>query len=416
MKELQSHEHGFSIRLEGVTHLSRSLRQHTSYVSLYIIPVGHYTSFLMDYFRKDTLGQIGIPAANAQKDAFSIENDAYKTSPSRDHYEAACRIGPQPGCSNSLAQAGQFYTTSEVSGSPAITIGSYHDCQYIGDGVTSEVYRSKTIALKVIVQTGNIEPHDPFREAKILKLLKKPCIPLLETFRDQEQRFVLAFPYMPISLESLIARGPIPRSSIVKHFRDLFTALHYLHRQGIIHRDIKPSAILLESADGPAYLSDFGTAWHPELSHYTEPVNQKILDIGTGSYRSPEALFGDMSYSTAVDMWAAGAMLAECCRTPPRTLFESRSAHEDGNQLGLILSIFKTIGSPTRESWPEAVDFKTPPFEMYQTFEGRKWEDLLPDVEDGFRDIIMSLVIYSSSARASASQVLHCECFSVASV
>ncbi|KAI1420242.1 kinase-like domain-containing protein [Xylaria sp. FL1777] len=365
---------------------------------------------------KDALCQIGVPATNAQKDAFSIENEAYKMSTSRNHYEAACQIGPQPNCSDSLQQLGELHTSDEASNSPVITIGSYQDCQHIGDGVTAEVYRSKTIALKVIVQTRNIEPHDPFREAKILRLLKKPCIPLLETFRDQEQRFVLAFPYMPISLESLIARGSIPRSSIIKHFRDLFTALHDLHSQGIIHRDIKPSAILLQSSDGPAYLSDFGTAWHPELSIYTEPIDKKILDIGTGSYRSPEVLFGDRAYDAAVDMWAAGAMLAECCRTPPRTLFESRPAHEDGNQLGLILSIFKTIGSPTRESWPEAVDFKTPPFEMYRTFEGRKWEDLLPDVEVGFRDIIMSLVKYSSNARASASQVLQHEYFSTASV
>ncbi|KAI1747311.1 serine/threonine-protein kinase csk1 [Xylaria castorea] len=359
---------------------------------------------------KDALEKIGVPAANAQKDAFSIESEAYKTS-SRDHYEATCRVGPLTNSLNTPEETEVSHFVSELPDSRAVTIGSYQDCQYIGDGVTAEVYRSETIALKVIVQTRNIEPHDPFREAKILKLLKKPCIPLLETFRDQEQRFVLAFPYMPFSLESLISRGPIPKARILKHFKDLFTGLQYLHSQGIIHRDIKPSAILLETLDGPAYLSDFGTAWHPELSTYTEPANQKILDVGTGPYRAPETLFGDKSYDTAIDMWAAGAMLAECCRTPPRTFFESRPALEDGNQLGLILSIFKTIGSPTRESWPEAADFKTPPFEMYRTFEGEKWESILLDVDVDFRDIVISLVKYSSHARASASQLLQNKCF-----
>ncbi|KAH8159025.1 hypothetical protein CIB48_g9230 [Xylaria polymorpha] len=361
--------------------------------------------------RKDALEKIGIPAGSAQKDAFSIESEAYKISSSRDDYEAACQVGPQTDSSSAPEETGVPHNASELPDSRVVTIGTYLDCEYISDGVTAEVYRSKTIALKVIVQTRNIEPHDPFREAKILKLLKKPCIPLLETFRDQEQRFVLAFPFMPFSLESLVVGGPIPRSRIIAHFKDLFAGLQYLHSQGIIHRDIKPSAILLESPDGPAYISDFGTAWHPELSIYTEPVNQKILDIGTGSYRAPEALFGDKSYGTSVDMWAAGAMLAECCRTPPRTLFESRPAHEDGNQLGLILSIFKTIGSPTRESWPEAVELKTPPFEMYRTFESRKWEDILPDVDVQFRNIVMSLIKYSSNGRASASQVLQHECF-----
>ncbi|KAJ8127527.1 hypothetical protein O1611_g6111 [Lasiodiplodia mahajangana] len=364
---------------------------------------------------KGALEEIGIVATDAHKDAFSIENEAYKASSSLEDYEAACQIKPQPKPTSSLDPVEEVYTATEASESPVITIGRYQNCQYIGDGVTSEVYKSETVALKVIVQTRNIEPHDPFREAKIIKLLKKPCIPLLDTFRDREQRFVLAFPYMPFSLESLIARGPISRSRIIKHFRDLFTALQSLHSQGIIHRDIKPSAILLETPDGPAYLSDFGTAWHPELSIYTEPADQKILDIGTGSYRSPEALFGDKSYGTAVDMWAAGAMLAECSRTPPKPLFESRPAHEDGNQLGLILSIFKNIGSPTRESWPEAVTFKTPPFEMYQMFKGQRWPGLLADVEAEFREIIVSLIKYSSHSRASASEVLRHECFSLAS-
>ncbi|KAI0506422.1 serine/threonine-protein kinase csk1 [Xylaria bambusicola] len=365
---------------------------------------------------KDALCEIGVPAADAQKNAFSIENEAYKTSTSQNEYDSACRVGPQLGYANSQEGADEPQPTTETTETPGIRIGSYQDCQHIDDGVTAEVYKSKTVALKVIVQTRNIEPHDPFREAKILKLLKKPCIPLLDTFRDQEQRFVLVFPYMPVSLDSLIARGPISRERIISHFRDIFTALQYLHDQGIIHRDVKPSAVLLESPDGPAYLSDFGTAWHPELSVYTEPADQKVLDIGTGSYRSPEALFGNRAYDTGVDMWAAGAMLAECCRTPSKPLFESRPAHEDGNQLGLILSIFKTIGSPTRETWAEAASFKTPPFDMYRTFEGRKWEDLLPGVDPGFRDIVISLVKYSSNSRASASQVVHHECFSAGQI
>ncbi|KAI8628237.1 serine/threonine-protein kinase csk1 [Xylariaceae sp. FL1651] len=360
---------------------------------------------------KAILGQGGVSAADAQKDAFSIEAEAYKTSLSRDQYDAACRMVPQQDSPRQLGRAGEVCTATGVSNSAAVTLGSYRDCHHIADGVTAEVYRCKSVALKVIVETRNIEPHNPFREAKILRLLKKPCIPLLETFRDQEQRFVLVFPYMPLSLDNLIAHGPMPRSRILSHFKDLLAALQFLHCQGIIHRDVKPSAVLLESADGPAFLSDFGTAWHPELSAYTEPADQKILDIGTGAYRAPETLFGDKSYGPAVDMWAVGAMLAECCRTPPKPLFESRPAHEDGNQLGLILSIFKTIGSPTQDSWPEAVHFKTPPFEMYQSFAGQSWDEILSGIDDDFRELIASLVRYSSKDRASASQVLQAECF-----
>jgi serine/threonine protein kinase len=286
-------------------------------------------------------------------------------------------------------------------------IGAYLHCQYVASGVTAEVYRSKDRALKVIVETRNIEPHNPTREAKILELLQSPCIPLLETFRDQEQRFVLVFPFMPLTLANLLEQGSV-ETKLVRHIiRDVLMALAHIHSQGIIHRDIKPSAILLSSATGhgPVYLSDFGTAWHPSLSSATEPPSEKILDIGTGPYRAPEALFGNHSYGPAVDMWAIGTIIAECCRRPsPRPLFESRAAHEDGNQLGLILSIFKTIGSPTPETWPEALTFRTPPFDMYRVFEQRSWEDVLPDVPADWRELVAALVKYDSS-RATAEQV-----------
>ncbi|KAI1416832.1 kinase-like protein [Hypoxylon sp. FL1857] len=342
--------------------------------------------------------------ASTQSVAFAAENEAYKSSTSRAEYDEACRraLTQEISAPSHVSPVPAKQNTPE---SPGITIGTYHNCHYVDCGVTASVYRSKTVALKVIVEAHNIEPHNPFREAKILALLKKPCIPLLETFRDQNQRFILAFPFMPTSLESLIKQGPIPRSRTQKLFTDVFSALDYIHQQGIIHRDIKPSAILLESADGPAYLSDFGTAWHPELSASTEPADGKILDIGTGPYRAPEALFGNKSYGTSVDMWGTGVMLTECCRDSHRPLFQSRAAYEDGSQLGLILSIFKTIGSPTRESWPEAENFNTPPFDMYQVFEGQTWDALLPDVDEDFRELIAALVVYNTSIRASASQV-----------
>ncbi|KAI0387905.1 kinase-like protein [Hypomontagnella monticulosa] len=359
---------------------------------------------------KAALDGLNDSSPSPQKSAFALENEAYQTSTSRAQYDEACRnlLGQTlPTSAESAVLSSTEQTTPE---SPGTTIGRYQNCHYFASGITANVYRSKAVALKVIVDTSVGEPHNPLREAKILKLLERPCIPLLETFRDQEQRFTLAFPFMPLSLQDLIEQGPIPRKRIQKHFTDLFSALAHIHEKGIIHRDIKPSALLLESPDGPAYLSDFGTAWHPELSIHTEPPHDKILDIGTGSYRAPETLFGNKSYGPAVDMWAAGTILAECCRSPPRQLFESRAAHEDGNQLGLILSIFKTIGSPTRESWPEAANFKTPPFDMYQVFEGQPWDDLLLGVDEDFRELITALVVFNTDNRATASEALKFKC------
>ena len=104
-------------------------------------------------------------------------------------------------------------------------------------------------------------------------------------------------------------------------------------------------------------------------------------------------------------MWAAGTMLVECLRKPSSTLFESRETSEDGNQLGLILSIFKTIGTPTEEIWPEAKNFSTPPFKWYQEFPGKSWEELLPDASVEARDLVEKLVCFESGKRATAAEV-----------
>lgn len=104
-------------------------------------------------------------------------------------------------------------------------------------------------------------------------------------------------------------------------------------------------------------------------------------------------------------MWAAGTMLVECLRQPPKSLFVSPNTEEDGNQLGLILSIFKTIGTPTEEIWPEAKAFSTPPFQWYQEFPGVSWVELLEDVDETGRDLVEGLVCYESGMRLSASKV-----------
>lgn len=289
---------------------------------------------------------------------------------------------------------------------PGIRIGSYDNCHFVASGLVSEVYRSKFVALKLITETHNVEPHNPGREVRILQQMSHPSIiTLSETFRDQESRLVMTFPFMPLTLAKVIGSGNVPRELTRNTFRDLFSALAYLHEKGVIHRDIKPSNLLLASPTGPAYLSDFGTAWHPTLSIIDEPAHHKVLEVGTTCYRAPETLFGNRSYGTSLDMWESGTMFVECLRNPPSPLFESRDTSEDGNQLGLILSMFKTLGTPTKEIWPEAVKFTTPPFEWYQTFPGKSWDELLPNVEEELKDLVTKLVCFESGQRLTAIEV-----------
>ncbi|PVH82743.1 kinase-like protein [Cadophora sp. DSE1049] len=336
----------------------------------------------------------------AHKSAFAVETEAYNTSESREAYNASCSavINESPP---------DLSDPEPEPTSPGIPIGKYQNCHHIASGLVAEVYHSKTIALKVITETHNVEPHNSAREVKILSSLSHPrIITLNETFKDEEGRLVLVFPFIPLTLAKVIGSGAVPEEVTKNCFRDLFSALVYLHANGIIHRDIKPSNLLLASKTGPAYLSDFGTTWHPTFSSIDEPSHHKVLEVGTTCYRAPETLFGNRAYDTSLDMWAVGTMLVECLRKPPKTLFESRETSEDGNQLGLILSIFKTIGTPTEELWPEAKNFSTPPFKWYQEFPGKSWEELLPDTSESARDLVKKLVSFESGKRATAAEAL----------
>ncbi len=82
----------------------------------------------------------------------------------------------------------------------------------------------------------------------------------------------------------------------------------------------------------------------------SEPADQKITDVGTTAYRPPELLFGYKSYGCALDLWAVGCVVAELVAGAPYpALFDSGPL---GSDLALIQSIFKTLGTPTDESWP----------------------------------------------------------------
>lgn len=192
-------------------------------------------------------------------------------------------------------------------------------------------------------------PHDSKREASILSLAASDrIIPLLDTFRENGSQFVLVFPFMRYDFSDLLSDKKLSKSQIKSCIKDLFTALAFIHSKGIIHRDVKPSNILLKSLDGPAYLSDFGIAWAPGVPG-AEPADSKITDVGTTCYRPPELLFGNQKYDCSLDLWAAGCTVAEALTPGHETLFDSG---ELGSDLALIQSVFKKLGTPNLDVWP----------------------------------------------------------------
>ncbi|KAJ5687320.1 hypothetical protein N7536_009939 [Penicillium majusculum] len=350
----------------------------------------------------------------AMAQAKQLETEAYDKATTKNEYESICQkaideaelAGSKKPATSSPQDVDDDYEESETS--TGEVIGQYRSCSHHYGGLHSSIYRSKwedgTVrAVKVTIPHMMTAPHDAHREARLLREASHPhIIPLIETFNLDGGRFVLVFPFMRYDFEQLLRRDMVTAAQTRSILRDLFCALAYLHSMGILHRDIKPSNILMDSPNGPAYLADFGISWK-ENDAGSEPPSQKITDVGSTCYRPPEILFGFKEYGTSLDMWAAGCVVAETIAVGHHQLFDSGPV---GSDLSLIFSIFKLLGTPDEQRWPEVQVLPDWGKVEFHSFPTQPWEDILPGASSNGRDLVSHLLRYESSERLSATEAL----------
>ncbi|KAJ5314388.1 uncharacterized protein N7443_001272 [Penicillium atrosanguineum] len=351
----------------------------------------------------------------AQTQARRYETEAYENAVSKEEYDGICQQAIDAAETTSVAPV---TSTDELQDAPQESeasdvpvgekFGQYSSCFHHFDGLHSTIYKAKAAdgtvrAVKITIPHLMTAPHDAQREARLLREAHGPhTVSLIETFRLDGGRLVLVFPFLRYDLEHLFRRDMVTATQTRSILRDLFQALAHIHKTGIIHRDIKPSNILMDSPDGPAYLADFGISWK-EGDPGSEPSHQKITDVGTTCYRPPEILFGDKSYGTALDLWAAGCVVAEAIGVGHRALFDSGPV---GSDLSLIVSIFKTLGTPNEQKWPGAQGLPDWGKVQFYDFPAQVWDDILPGASSNGRDLARQLLCYESSERLTAEEAL----------
>lgn len=191
------------------------------------------------------------------------------------------------------------------------------------------------------------------REVDVLQKLGNPGHPnivqLLEVRRDLQETYIfLVFEYVENDLLGIIKHTESYHWScgqIAGYMKDLFEAIAYCHKNGVMHRDIKCENILV-TRNNVVKLADFGMAHEmmPNFTHYTN----KVTTLWT---RAPELLLGATEYNDRIDVWSAVCVVLHCLLRHP--MF---SADTEEKQLRLIYELCGTPQGASRGKWaPELV-------------------------------------------------------------
>src|SRR6185312_3133823 len=192
-------------------------------------------------------------------------------------------------------------------------LGRYRPIRPLGSGGMGHVWLARDeksgldVALKIVAREGK-SGHRAEREARAASSLRhRRCQRILALARDPSHVYI-AYEYVPgRTMREALRAGELDDRAALEVCGQIADALAHAHRRGIVHRDVKPSNVLLaESSDIDVRLLDFGLAQMAEFDTLTA-----LGDIpGTLAYISPERLHG-LPATAAADVWGVGVLLWE---------------------------------------------------------------------------------------------------------
>ncbi|KAL6454095.1 MCK1 Protein kinase MCK1 [Candida maltosa Xu316] len=244
------------------------------------------------------------------------------------------------------------------------------------------------------------------RELEILRFVNHPNIVSLRFFFDKTSSTDkkvyqnLVMECLPSNLQSEIkyyrqSKYTIPYPHMKAYTFQLARAMLYLHGYGISHRDIKPSNILVDPNTVRLKICDFGSA------KKLEPNQPSVSYICSRYYRAPELIVGCSLYTTKIDIWGLGCVIAEMFLGKP--IFQGQSPESQ------LKEIAKLLGPP-----PNSFFFKSNPHyrgNMYTTklFTGSiedRFKQIFSNSPPDAIDLLMKILVYDPDTRASPRRVL----------
>jgi hypothetical protein len=237
------------------------------------------------------------------------------------------------------------------------TLGKYQLVELIGKGGMATVYKGLQTDVDRFVAIKVLPPHpgqdatyvERFRqEARTIARLQHPHIVPLYDYGSERDVLYLVTPFISGgSLSSRIRRGALPLETVDTLVGQIASALDYAHRNGVIHRDIKPDNVLLNDDDFPL-LSDFGIAKLVESSSASLTGTGGL--IGTPAYMSPEQAQG-LPVDTRSDLYSLGVVTFE--------MLTGRQPYHDETAMQIVMKHINAPVPSLREAAPnvsEALD------------------------------------------------------------
>jgi eukaryotic-like serine/threonine-protein kinase len=257
-------------------------------------------------------------------------------------------------------------------------IGDYQIVRKLGSGGLGAVYevqhvasrRSEAMKIRLPLQGAAADSPERFvREIQLLAALDHPNIARLHNaFYHQDQLVMVMELVSGDTLRKIASTRAIPLPKVIEYAEQVLSALEYAHARGVIHRDIKPTNIMV-GRDGRLKLLDFGIATSSQAADLT----QSGMIVGTLNYLSPEQIQGHKA-TTRSDIYSAGVMFYELLtgRLPftGATYYEVLTAHVNqepvfpvvlnpGVPESLARAVMRALTKHPAERFPTAQAFLT---------------------------------------------------------
>ncbi|KAJ3329130.1 Cyclin-dependent kinase catalytic subunit [Gonapodya sp. JEL0774] len=281
---------------------------------------------------------------------------------------------------------------------------SYEKLEKIGEGTYGVVWKArskdtnKIVAMKKIRLETEDEgvPSTAIREISLLQELRRVnsqnVVQLLETVHN-DAKLYLIFEFLDMDLKRFMDKQErdITPDLIKRLLRQLIQGLESCHERRILHRDLKPQNLLIDSR-GTLKIADFGLA-----RGFGIPLRTYTHEVVTLWYRAPEVLLGSRHYSTGLDMWSVGCIFAEMCNRSP--LFPGDS------EIDQLFRIFRILGTPTEAVWPgvsSLPDYK----DTFPSWSKRPLSEFVKTLDANGLDLLEQLLTYDPAKRISARRAL----------